>query len=366
MKKLIAIISLSITIIASAVAQGTISTPVGGGGGGGANQNPIVPIEVAVKGRQAVTDYLVKQVDHVTVNYGGASVVAPWQNNNYLSADQLAKMGYVKGSFASLSDAIATQQFTASVMPTPDGQYIVSVSIVMYSIDNAGVFSGMGYLPIAQQKGGILWVGEFNPFVTLNDQITVKVSGQINAAMWVGPGWDNKSQLVITADSGGSSIILPTKYLEYGYLAVADANGNAQAIDLKSGTVIPGTKIFAMMGQTTAGDVRVLRDPQTINLVNWSFYKNNGQIFGRIPLTEIVIRGNGQVNFNFGVKVWGTDQVIVPQIFVSSVDGKLPEYEVPASYQGQFSSAFDPGVYHVRLVFNGVLDWTQNPNPDKG
>jgi len=329
-----------------------------------ASQAPAVPVEFVMKGRQAVTDYLVDQVNWVSVNFTGASIVG--FQSSFLDTNTLFNQGYIhKGSFSELSDAVAKTPFSAQVVPRPEGFYDITAEIKFIDLNSKILLQGNGYLDINGMKGDGHIDTSFNPWVMINPYISIKFSNPINAAKWVGRNWATPQDFYPNYDNA-SIITVPSSILGDGYLVVADQSGSVQALDLSSGYVLTGKLVLAVLGNLNSNDIRVLKNPTSLAFENLSFYKSGGQIYGRVPLTELIIDKNAVVNFEVEVSVWGIDQKVTPaRAFVKSIyinakgGGSNIDAEIPRGY----SITLAPGIYHIRLDYSDVLDWDQDPNP---
>ena len=344
---------------------------------------PIVPGSVIIAGRQAVTDYLLGQVDFVTLNYTGRSLVS--QNQQYLGSDELKSRGYIhKGSFTELSDALAKDQFSQQVVKTPEGYYDVRVEITAHSSDGRNVLVGGGYLNVNENKDGTVYAsGDFQPWLSIPQSLIRKESSWITGAKWMALGHqDEELSYQQYSESFNSpiitSLLIPTRILENGYLVIADQTGNVSGVDLKNKTSITGQQVIALLGKMQSSDVISLKNPQSLSSIatNVYFYKSDGQIYGRFPLIDISTDTYILKDIFPSVKVWGTDntkiiasKVIVKTLWVNDPKVKFPgEYEPPfnPSETGGGSLMLTPGGYHIEVKFDGVLDLDQNPNGGKG
>ncbi|MBU6426829.1 hypothetical protein KGQ27_01145 [Patescibacteria group bacterium] len=333
---------------------------------------PVVPASVAVSGRQAIANYLTFQIDHVLVQYTGASVVTP--GSVYLDANALKSFGYGhRGSFAELSASTASQVFSAQVVPTPDGFYSVQVNVTYYTADNRQVFLGNGWLNIQTNPDGTLTAGQFQPWVNLNSQIAIQYTNYIGAAKWIGH-YGSSQDLQVSYDGQNSTVIVPEKVLGDGYFVVSDLNGNVSGWDLSNGTALNGKTVVALLGQTSSSDIRVLQDPISFDAGGSQFYKSGEKFFGRFPLLDVTLHQPLKTGIYFLVPVWGMSQGIAPtRMFVTPVyfeDNSVPnpavgqEYELPWNADaGGFIMNLPIGGYHIRCEFQGVLDWESDPSP---
>lgn len=334
---------------------------------------PTVPIEVALKGREAVTGYLLRQVDRVTINYTGRSIVQPGMQDHYLDSSMLKQLGYVhEGQFTELADAISSQLFLAKVIKTPDGFYDVGVQVNCYTAEGKRALSGNGQLGISENKDGTLSAQPFQPWIMINETITVPVTNII-AAKWLGVNGGEQDLSLQSGPALPTGINLPVGLLGRGYLVFADYNGDVEGWDMKTGNAIAGKQIIALLGKTQSQDVVSLRNPQTIDSGNVSFYSSNGQIYGRFPLIDLVTEGDLNLPVWFTVKVWPNATVAPARVFVTPIYTSSPtqmvigqEYEVPFSDgAGAFLLRLQAGGYHVRFSFDGVQDWNADPFPGK-
>ncbi|MEN9524340.1 MAG: hypothetical protein RL536_409, partial [Candidatus Parcubacteria bacterium] len=206
-----------LTVIKKLAVAVLLATPQAFAGGGESASvvaekgGPLVPIEVAIKGRQKITEYLKATIDHVQVQFLGDSIVgAEWQNFRYLDRNSLRHLGYVHdGSFPELGDAMFSVAFSGEVVPTPSGYYDVRAWITMYDTNNYVALYGSGYLDV-YRDGGVLNVGKFEPYVSITEHITMVVPGEFIAAKWVGntgnseelyPWFDGRNTLIVASSS---------------------------------------------------------------------------------------------------------------------------------------------------------------------
>jgi hypothetical protein len=342
---------------------------------------PVVPNQILVQGRQKVTEYLLFQVDHVDLNYSGVSLVRGYANDQRLDRVALRNLGYINaGSFSELSDSIAMFPFSAKVVPTPDGWYDVRVSVSLSSSDNRELFMGGGNLGIGRDVStGRLVVSSFSPWVNLNSQIVSRFTNTtIVAAQWVGHN-NNSIDLTVGGswdNADDSDVVIPVGLLNDGYFLVADSNGGLFGWDLSSGAQITGQRIMTVLGQISSGDVKVLRNPASIdnNVVNTQFYNSDGRIYGRVPLLDVVLSTNMKDIFNVQVPVWGSSHGISPSgVFVTPIRLMAPqpvggwtvgqEYKLDSFPSGGFIINVPAGEYHIRLDFDKLLDWDADPSP---
>ena len=344
---------------------------------------PHVPIEVAAKGRSAVVDYLQSKLDHVTLQYTGASVVG--NVSYYYDTNALAGMGYTHtGSFTELSDALSSVQFSQEVIPTPQGWYDVRVLLAYQEVDGCTTMQGNGWLNINVNSDGSLSAGQFQPNVSLNQNLLIDQSGFIIAAQLVGSQYAAVSQLPIyySYDQNGgivnSIIQIPSGSLESGYLAMAAGDGTVTVWDLQHGTTFTGKRAIAILGPTSSSDVYSMKNPGTITVSPYTqFYADNGEVFGRFPLLDMVTTQPIKQWAQFPVKVWGTATVMNPtSVIIKPLylnDGGKSGLKVGVEYSLQNSINVNDGSinwpinipaggYHIEVKFNGVLDWSQDFN----
>jgi len=343
---------------------------------------PYVPIEIAAKGRSAVVDYLLGKLDHVNIQYTGASVVG--NVSYYYDTNSLASMGYTHaGSFTELSDALSSVQFSQEVIPTPQGWYDVQVNLTYQGADGRTTMQGNGWLDIWANPDGSLSAGEFQPYVALNPTLLVVQSGFITAAQLVGSQYATVSQLPISYNydnSGGivnSIIQVPSGSLDGGYLAMAASDGTVTVWDLQHDTNFTGKHAIAIMGPTSSPDVYSLKNPSTFTLSpSPTFYADNGQVFGRFPLLDMTTSQPIKQWVQFPVKVWGTTIVMNPKSVIIKPlylnDGGKSGLNVGQEYPLQpmtfpdgsinWPISVPAGGYHIEVKFDGVLDWNEDTN----
>lgn len=346
-------------------------TPVYDGKQYWVSSTPVVPLDVLVKGRQAIVAELVKQVETVHVSYSGQSVVSRFGTEWYLDTFALQQRGYVhRGMFTELSQALSSVYFSGQVIQTPQGNYDVSVQISYMTGDNKLALSGWGWLNIQRQSDGTLRADPVKPSVYMNE-VAAKVPGQVSAARAVGAIWGQGQDLDFDFDGVDTIIRIPQNVLENGFLALADQNGNVSAWDLKTGGHLQGKQLFVMLGQTVSGDIRSLVNPASLDWSDLQFFLENGYVFGRAPLTDLVTTIPMKEAIFFGVPVWGTKYTIAPSnifitpIYVDQKGGSGTEgIETPLPWSdaaGAWILNIPAGGYHIRVEFDSVLDWNSDP-----
>ena len=331
---------------------------------------PVVLLDVLTKGAQAVGHYLMYNVDHVNTYVDGASVPAgPWQNSRYFSFGDLVSLGYThRGSFDELSAAMAGVPFNMSVIPTPQGWYDVRMTLSYYDANNKVTLNGSGWLDISKLPDGFLQVGEFNPYVTINSFVAVKMTNTCfsGVAKWIPKNGAQPVDLVTYWEDNFPLIIVPGEAFENGYLAVADCFGNVKAWDLETGEVIMGDRVHTIMGQSHSGDFYVVRD--TIDTKGAFAYRDGGQIYGHVPLTE-VITTTKPINdgFDLGIPVWGsTDKVYPTEVWFTPIYVADPrsglginkEYPVQQNNKdGKWMFGLPQGsIFHVRTKYPNITN----------
>ena len=334
-----------------------------------------VPVAVAIKGRQAVTDYLLKQVESVTVQFSGNSLVGNNWNDRVMGMDYLSSMGgYVhRGQFTELSDAIASTSFSGSVVQTPEGYYDVRVTLTLSTSNGATAFNGSGSLNIWKDGNGHLNVGNFNPLIDINQSVSIVVSNYASAAKWTGK-YGRSTDLQTSWDGQNTTITIPVGYLDDGFLLYADGSSGAiTGWNMNNGSSLTGQQIFAVLGQTQSGAVTSLRNPAKIDAGYNSFYNfGNPEFVGRFPLLDVVLTQWTNIPVNLNVPVWGVSQTTVSpsHVYVTPIylnDGGYSglkvgqEYDVTPQATGDAKQlpTLPPGGYHIRTVFDNLIDWTE-------
>jgi len=338
---------------------------------------PIVPINIVCKGRQAVVDYLVPQVNHVQIDYSGGSMI-PGQSR-YFGPDELSQLGYTnKGSFSQLSESIGSAPLSLSIIPRPEGYYDVRASLSFDTIDGRQALQGNGYLNVQTDwKTGTLTGGEFQPWVWVNPNLMIRMPSDLYySASWVGKNYANPVQLQVYIDNDGTGIILPEQAIGDGYLLAWDGY-NLKGYDLSNGNVLQGQQIRAVLGKIGSSDIQVIKNSSTVSLTNSTFYSSEGKIYGRVPLTELVLDQSTSESLSPSVTVWGTTIVLQPDsVYVKPIGYKSGaqteagmsvgvEYSVPQPTSGStgWKYVLPAGIYHIRVVFDSVYDWDQDPDP---
>ncbi len=328
--------------------------------------NPKVPIGVTVKGRQAVTQYMHKQVERIEITIGGKSVVSPeYMNRHFLFHEDLAKAGYkFDGSFGALSEAIASTSFSVDLLPVENGRYDAEMNIVYYDKGGASLMRGVAWLNVGVGKGG-QFVSVVEPWVWINDKIDVVLPGAIGPqSKWLTLDYKGRSAQEFYVDRfEGESVIrnFPSSLIGDGYLSVTDSGGSIRVIDFTSGEVLSSTQVLVLMGKIGSSDVRMVNSPVDGNwMKDINFYQNEGRVYGRAPLLEVVGRGTVH-DVDFSVPVWGTENRIYP---VSVTVRSLPDGK-ESKFWTEYKLFLELGVTFQIVVDYGdqVRDWEADPSP---
>ncbi len=324
---------------------------------------PVVPVEVLTKGNQGVGHYLMMNVDYVTTELGGPSVVSlPGQSSRRFNMDELVALGYRhRGSFTELSKALSGAPYSISVVRTPDGFYDVRLDLTYHTADGRKAMTGSGWLYIDRAPDGRLIVGRFDPSVSINTSVAVHFTNTIGAAKWVPRDGGKPEDLPVSNDN---DVIVPGKDFENGYLVVADQNGDVSAWDLESGNKIVGDRVTTLLGKVSSGDFYPLFD--TIEAGNLEVYKIDGQVYAHIPTIETVLSSAFVGSVDLSITPWGTKTKIHPTaVYVTpvSVDGPPSAFQIDKesdvlSANSLWSFALPGGIYHVRRVYPGIKDFS--------
>lgn len=330
--------------------------------------DPTVPVEVAIKGRQSVTDYLNGQIDHVQIKYSGDSIVLPSWQAITLDRNTLQAQGYIHdGSFAEFSQAIYNMAFSGDVVATPSGNYDVRVSIEVFNASNETVLIGNGYLNIWRDNYGNLQVGKFEPYLMIPAKINIAVPGYVDAAKWVSQRGGSIDLDIYWDSTGHPRISIAPSLLENGNL-LWTSGGHIIGYNLTTGATLSGQNIYAILGKSQSSDTEVLIAPAVIGPSYYSFNQYGDQVVGRFPLRDVLVpKGGVTMEFSINVPIWGSTKKLSPsRIYVKplyTVGGsKLNDgewYEVP-SQNGVFLKVFlQAGEYSVRAEFDGLIDWEE-------
>jgi len=348
------LVSVSVSLVFGAGEKPTPPPPSG----------PLVPIDVVAKGRQGVVDYLLKQVDQVQIQTVGRSVLT--SELQWITSVDLKNRGYIHpGSFWELQNALASVEFREEVIQLPGGGYDVNVKLAFFDKDGARILEGWGYVPI--NFAGVI-TDEIRPWIGLPETVLVKDYRIITAAKWMGKNWKDEP-LPISYQNGYSTISIPQSLLGQGTLALASMTGQVSGWNFENGGFLPGKQIIALLGKLNSSEIRVLRNPEIIDAGDVQFYFSEGYIYGRFPLTELVLNEPLTTTVNFTIPVWGQDMRIAPAMLyitpISVNDDRsrlVPGQEYTLGAPGG-SWTVPAGIYHLRIVFPNVLDWTADPNP---
>lgn len=342
-----------------------------------APQPPSVPLGVFLQGRQSVAKHLIGQVARVDIEFSGRSVLGEyWEKHRILTAEDLEWLGYRhRGSFSELSDAIFSQQFNGSVVRTPEGSYDLNVTVQYLTADGRPLFRGFGSANVLEQPDGNLIVSPFQPFMFMNDRVSVVINADVTAARWIGEGWKPAEEYPVASNGRSSVVVVSTRALEDGYLAIAYQGGNAVAWSLRTGNGLQGHQVVALLGQSFAADIRLVRNPQSIDIGSVRFIKHEGRIYGRFPLIDLVVDQPFHDIVDLKVPIWGTDEFAVPSRgFVTPIytkdggrSGLVPGNRYPLPWEDSIHAGYlivPGGEHHLELDFEGL----SNPDelPGKG
>ena len=344
--------------------------------------DPIVPINVAQKGQQAVASYLSKYVHHAMIKFDGRSLAAP--ETHYVSLEELREYGYIHdGSFTELFEATAHVQFNGQILLTLQGYYDLRVEIEYQSKDNRVLFVGNGYAYVrdAGEKGDGL-IATFDPWVWIPDNILVE-STWSNGAKWVSGGWNREPQElpVYFLNNNEALIQVSTSFLEDGMILISNLDENGQKLTgyrLDNGLVLRGKQLIAELGKIHSSAVQLVKDSVDFSKNLPQAYETEGQVYGRVPLTELVLTNPNKEAFFVSIGVWNSNKVLHPSRIVVEVisqdtnvpgGGLLQEFDltpIPGEQDGWWGLNLPAGIYHLRMYFPEVKDYLLNPNPTKG
>lgn len=327
--------------------------------------NPKVPWGVAVLGRQAVTQHLLSQVDNITIQVSGESIVTPadW-NLHYFGREALEKLGYTfKGSAVELFDIIGRQSFSVDAKSIK-GTYDIRLEIKFCDSSGAVLLNGSAYFDVASADNGSLY-SNTEPWVWISSEIDIVTDEVIGyEARWTDlqyGGYRPIDLMVINEGNGSLIKNFPVSHLGTGYLTISDRTGNVRMVSLVNGEIVPHNKVRLYLDQARSSEVRIAICASGNWLPNISFYQSDGAIYGRVPLLEVV--GNGLVNTaEFSVKVWGTDRWVMPNSIIvkSLADGKAERV-----LGSTFNLYLNAGMKYQIIVDFGdkYLDWDADPSP---
>ncbi len=331
--------------------------------------NPKVPSSVAVLGRQAVAQHLLSQVDSIQIQVAGESIMTPadW-NRYYFGHEALEKMGYTfNGSVVELFDIIGRQSFAVDAKAI-NGRYDIRLEIKFLDLSGVVLLNGSAYFDVTMADNGSLF-SNTEPWVWIYSEIDIVMDEVIGyEAHWTDLQYGGHAPVdFMVINEGNGSLIrnFPVSHLGMGYLTVTDRSGNVRVISLINGEIVPHNKVYLYLDQTHSSEV------QTVDCVtgNWlptsNFYQSDGVLYGRVPLLEVVGRGD-VVTAEFSVKVWGTDRWVIPDSIIvkSLADGKAVRIYGTTAFRF-FNLYLDAGMKYQIIVEFGdkYKDWDADPSP---
>lgn len=344
--------------------------------------DPIVPIDVVQNGRQAVASYLGKYVHHAQVKFVGRSLAR--SEFHYVSLEELRQHGYIHdGSFTELFEATAHVQFNGRILPTPQGYYDLRVEIEYQSKDNRVLFTGNGYAYVRDggEKGDGL-TATFDPWVWIPDNILVE-STWTTGAKWVSGGWNREPQELPVYYLNNTDILIQvsTSFLEDGMILISNLDENGQKLTgyrLDNGLILTGKRLIAELGKSNSSAVQLVKDSVDFSKNLLQAYETEGQVYGRVPLTELVLTNPNKEAFYVSIGVWNSNKTLHPSRIVVEVisqdtnvpGGGLPqEFDltpIPGEQDGWWGLNLPAGIYHLRMYFPEIKDYLLNPSPAKG
>ena len=335
--------------------------------------DPIVPMDVAQRGRQAIVSYLATQVDHVLITFKGMSIAQ--EQSIYVSNEQLKKFGYVHdGSFSELFNVTSEVMFHGEILKTPQGYYDLQVETSYFTADGRIALTGSGNADIPN-------IGElpeeitFNPYVWVGSYILAKPSQLINGAQWVSSSWSRSPQQLglIYLDDNSPYIRVPISVIDDGMIIVSSHDGESQKLhgyDLKNGNVLRGKSVVAWLGRSQSGDVNIVVDSKVSLSKDLTAYLSDGVYYTRIPLTELKLSKSRNEMILPSIKAWPSGDLIYPKAIrvkvisqATEVKGGMLDDEFNLPYDGAFKLNLPAGTYHLEIDFPNILDWDADPNP---
>lgn len=341
---------------------------------------PTVPSEVMAKGRQETVSYLGGQVDSVSIKYEGKSVFDQGAENYlYLDRDSLRSRGYVDdGSLSQLRAAIAGYGKQMRIIQLPNGGYDVSAVTSFRSSSYQTVLEGRSYFSYSREKDGLL-VGRSVVYISLPKNISLQTAGHVYQAEWISrSGLSAQLATHYSENDQATYITVPTDKIEDGLIAYSNSYGGITVIDFGQKTVTSGVRAILTIAEVRgAGDIALYVDSGDkyplggfcSNAV--SFYRSQGQIYGRFPVVDINTPVKIDETLDFKVRVWGTSsiQYVSPKNIrvrvIRTLDGSIS----PGVYQpvimkgGGWLIQLPPGAYQIYTDFEGVLDPSQDSGP---
>ena len=353
---------VAIMLIASMLGHLNAQTPITDVVSDFDTTSPIVPMDVAQAGRKAVVSYVGTLVDHVTFQFDGRSM-ARAEKYTY-GRSFLRDHGYVHdGSFGELFAATSDVNFDAVVARTPEGRFDVNVSVTYWSTDNRILLQGYGQVNIKIEEGGTMFAS-FDPYVWLPATINIQTSPSTTGARWIGETWANPSQDVsLGRDSVGQTFIrLNSSLLDEGMLLVETHGGlDLTGYGLRGQGIIRGKDLFATIGSTEIGEIKILENADGLNAELPSAYRWEGKLYGFVPLQELKVNSSLKRIIMPQMKIWNTGQTMIPSKIIVHVVYQDPnqkggplesDFELPWSdATGGWILNLPDGIFHLEYVF---------------
>lgn len=338
--------------------------------------DPIVPMDVAQKGRQAIASYLATQIDNVLITFKGKSIAR--EQSVYMSREQLKEFGYVHdGSFSELFNATAEITFNGEILRTPQGYYDLQVSILYRTADGRTALTGNGYANIPS-NGEFSEDITFNPYIWIGSSILVRPLQWINGAQWISGSWSRTPQQLelVYLDGNAPYIQVPVSVIDDGMIIVSNHDEQGQSLygfDLKNGGILKGKSVIAWIGKSQSSDVNIVVDDTVRFSQALQAYLSDGVYYARIPLTELKLSKSRKELILPTIRAWPSKEVIQPRsISVKVIDqasdvkggALMNEFNLPYDIgKGSFKLDLPTGIFHLEIDFPNILDWDADPNP---
>ena len=347
----------------------------------------VVPMEIIQQGRQAVVGYLGSRVDSLLITFDGRSLSGPVIR--YVSKEELISLGYIHdGSFSELFAATAGINFQSEVLVTPEGNYDISAEIKYRGVDGRTVLLGSGYINLALDNNNGVLHGTFEPWIGIPDKIMTETARFTTAAKWIGSSWRNLPRelgLFSSWDGVTAYIEVPTSILDDGTILVSYQRDNGSnfllGYDLTSSHVRRGEELHAHLGNLGSSDVQILTDSLLDLTSKRNAFQDEGQVYSRVPLTELVIHSSVKQVIDPQVKVWGQEgKFLIPSRITVTVitlgptplcppgytcteEPIMAQFDLQPAKGGGWTLDLPAGTFQLQMEFPEIKDWNLNPGP---
>ncbi len=339
---------------------------------------PLVPIEIGVKGRQFVTDYLIDKIESIVISVNGSSVVQPYARNVYL-ADYYRSGKVTRGSLDSIN-ALITSEPIKLKMFSSKSQYSLNIEVNYLTRDGRVAFVGQ-YQTTTDRLSSFIGV---EMYVSMNPTLALSLGEKgtyIQSAKYIfeepnGASVELATSIITTSEGVMVPVVLIHSYLlgTSGYLTATLENGVVTAINLSTGQKLGGVEATVTLGRYVSSDIVNIGTIKTFTNLDLgnitSAQVSEGKFYGRVPVIDFRTVTGIKENVDFTLPVFNTRGIMesyrigTQTVWVKKIGGTSGFIEIPAA-KGGYDINLPPGEYRLILDFK-IKDWSESPNSGKG